>query len=575
VKKLRLLKMVGIVLAFGIASAIGLPAQTFSTVVSFDVADGANPQSSLIQATDGNFYGTVASGGANQGCGAPFGCGSVFKITPTGTLTSLYSFCSLPNCTDGDFPISGLIQGTDGNFYGTTSGGGSSSNCDLGCGTIFMLTPAGTLTTLYSFSGLDGALPFTGSLVYGLDGNFYGTTAGGGTNGNYGTVFMYSTTTSTLTTIYSFCPVAGCTDGYAPFSGLVLGTDGNFYGTTYYGGANGAGTAFLITPGGALTTLYNFCSQTSCTDGAGPYGGLMQGLDGNFYGTSELGGANDLGTVFQLNTVVVPPALTTLYSFAGSDGSYPQAGVIQASDGNFYGVTTQGGANSDGTAFEITSSGVLSTLYTFCSQSGCADGQGPYGELAQVSTGTIYGTTYYGGANNDCYSSGCGTLFSLSLGLPPFVEPQLASGEVGASVVILGAGLKGATSVSFNGTKAKFTAENSEIKTKIPAGATTGKITVTMAAGGKLNTKAPFRVRPHIKTFSPKRGPVGEHVEITGVSLSQTTGVSFGGVAATEFKADSDKEVTATVPAGAKTGAITITTSGGSAASTKKFTVTK
>ena len=281
--------MVGIVLALSIASAIGSPAQTFTTVVSFDVADGANPQSSLIQATDGNFYGTVVSGGANFGCGGSFGCGSVFKITPTGTLTSLYSFCSQPNCTDGDFPVSGLIQGTNGNFYGTTSGGGLSSNCDLGCGTVFMLTPAGALTTLYSFSGTDGALPYTGSLVYGLDGNFYGTTAAGGANGNYGTVFMYNPTAGTLTTIYSFCSLSGCTDGYAPFSGLVLGTDGNFYETTYFGGVNSRGTAFMITPGGALTTLYNFCSQTGCTDGVGPYGGLMQGLDGNFYGDQRVG----------------------------------------------------------------------------------------------------------------------------------------------------------------------------------------------------------------------------------------------------------------------------------------------
>jgi len=575
VEKLRLLKVVGIVLAFSIASAMGLPAQTFTTVVSFDVTNGANPQSSLIQATDGNFYGTVVAGGAGQGCGSAFGCGAVFKITPTGTLTDLYSFCSQPSCTDGDFPVAGLIQGTDGNFYGTTSNGGSSSNCDLGCGTVFMLTPAGALTTLYSFSGPDGDMPYTGSLVYGLDGNFYGTTAAGGANGNYGTVFMYNTTAGTLTTIYSFCSLSGCTDGYAPFSGLVLGTDGNFYGTTYFGGANNGGTAFLITPGGVLTTLYNFCSQASCTDGVGPYGGLMQGLDGNFYGTSELGGANELGTVFQINSAVQPPALTTLYSFAGSDGSYPQAGVIQASDGNFYGVTTEGGANGDGTAFEITSSGALTTLYSFCFQSGCTDGEGPYGELAQVSTGTIYGTTYFGGASDDCYTGGCGTLFSLSLGLPPFVETQLTSGKVGASVVILGLGLKGATSVSFNGTETKFTAKNSEIKTKVPAGATTGNITVTLAGGGKLNTKVPFRVRPRIKSFSPKSGPVGEQVKITGVSLSQTMGVSFGAVPATEFKVDSDTEVTATVPAGAKTGTITISTSGGTAASTKKFTVTE
>ncbi len=493
-------------------------------------------------------------------------------------MTSFYSFCSQPNCADGDFPVGGLIQGTDGNFYGTTSSGGLSSNCDLGCGTVFMITPAGALTSLYSFCSqpncADGSLPYAGRLVYGLDGNFYGTTATGGANGNYGTVFMI-TPAGVLTTLYSFCSQTNCTDGYAPFSGLALGADGNFYGTTYYGGANSAGTAFMITPSGALTTLCSFCSQAGCTDGAGPYGGLIQGLDGNFYGTSELGGANDLGSVFEISIASGRPALSTLYSFAGSDGRFPQAGLIQASDGNFYGVTIEGGTNDDGTAFMITPTGTLTTLYSFCSQQNCSDGSGPYGGLAQVSNGTLYGTTYFGGSSSNCYTEGCGTLFSLSLGLPQFVETQLPSGNVGASVTILGLGLKGASSVSFDGTVAKFTAGNSEIKTKVPAGATTGKVTVTLAAGGTLKTVVPFRVRPRAKSFSPKKGPVGEQIEITGVSLTQTATVSFGGVAATQFEVHSDTQVTATVPTGATTGAITITTSGGSATSKKKFTVTK
>jgi len=575
VEKLDLLKKVGAIVVLSLASAIGSPAQTFTTVVSFDVADGANPQSALIQATDGNFYGTAAAGGPNQGCGSSFGCGTVYKITPTGTITSFYSFCSQPNCADGDFPVGALIQGTDGNFYGTTSSGGTSTNCDLGCGTVFMLTPTGTLTTLYNFCSLtnctDGSQPFAGSLVYGLDGNFYGTTSSGGANGNYGTVFMI-TPAGTLTTLYSFCSQTNCTDGYAPFSGLVLGTDGNFYGTTYYGGANGAGTAFMITPNGALTTLYNYCSQTGCTDGAGPYGGLVQALNGSFYGTTEFGGTNDLGSVFELSSS--PASLTTLYSFSGSDGRYPQAGVIQASDGNFYGVTIEGGANDDGTAFMVTPAGALTALYSFCSQASCADGESPYGALVEVSNGTIYGTTIFGGGNSDCYTSGCGTLFSLSLGLAPFVETQLPSGGVGGNVVILGLGLKGTTSVSFNGTPATFSAKDSEIKTKVPAGATTGNITVT-TAGGTLKTNVPFRVRPRVKSFSPKKGPVGTQVKITGVSLTQTTAVSFGGAAASRFTVDSDAEVTVTVPTEAKTGVITITTLGGTATSKQNFIVTK
>lgn len=569
--KLSSLRKPGMILALSLAASAS-HAQTFATLMSFDVANGANPQSALVQGTDGNLYGTTSGGGANQGCGSVYGCGTVFNITLTGTLTTLYSFCSQPSCADGYYPAAGLIQGSDGNFYGTTPSGGASSNCELGlgCGTVFMITSTGTLTTLYSFSGPDGARPYSGSLVQGIDGNFYGTTAAGGANGDYGTAFMI-TPTGTLTTLYSFCSQPSCADGNAPFGGLIQATDGNFYGTTVYGGANGGGTIFMLTSSGVLTTLYSFCSQPSCTDGDGPYAGLIQGTDGNFYGTTDFGGTSDDGTVFEFSTA---SGLTTLYNFGGSDGNHPQ-GLIQASDSNFYGTTNAGGANGDGTAFMITSSGALTTLYNFCSQASCSDGAGPYAGLVQGTNGNFYGTTFSGGSSTDCYTDGCGTLFSLSVGLAPFVETQLPSAEVGANVNILGSGLKGATNVSFNGAPADFTAKNSEIKAKVPAEATTGTVTVTTASGNKLRTNVPFRVTPVIKSFAPKKGPVGKQVKITGVSLAQTTGVSFGGVAATQFEIDSDTEVTATVPTAATTGTIAITTSGGTATSKKSFTVTK
>jgi large repetitive protein len=193
----------------------------------------------------------------------------------------------------------------------------------------------------------------------------------------------------------------------------------------------------------------------------------------------------------------------------------------------------------------------------------------------QRTDGNFYGTTFSGGSSTDCYTEGCGTLFSLSVGLAPFVETLIPSGEVGANVSILGTGLKGATNVSFNGTSAEFTAKNSEIKAKLPEGSTTGTVTVTTASGSKLRTNVPFRVKPLIRSFAPRKGPVGKQVEITGVSLAQTTGVSFGGVAATQFEIDSNTEVTATVPTGATTGTITVTTSGGTATSKKSFTVTE
>jgi large repetitive protein len=408
-------KIIFLVSVLCAAIAIASPAQTFETpLVSFNGtnAGGSLPQAGLVQGTDGNFYGTTT--------GPHFG--TVFKMTPSGTLTTLYSFCSQNGCTDGTVPQAVLVQGTDGNFYGTTAIGGAN-----GYGTVFKMTPSGTLTTLYSFCPqtgcTDGKNPQAG-LVQGTDGNFYGTTASGGGANNYGTVFKI-TPSGTLTSLYSFCSQSGCTDGVIPVAGLVQGTDGNFYGTTYYGGAGGAnnvlppgaapgdGTVFKITPSGTLTTLYSFCPQTGCTDGKNPQAGLVQGTDGNFYGTTSEGGANNYGTVFKITP---SGTLTTLYSFCSqggcTDGEAPYAGLIQGTDGNFYGTTLVAGANNYGTAFKITPSGTLTTLYSFCSQSGCTDGGYVYAGLVQGTDGNFYGTTEIGGANND------GTVYTLSASPP-------------------------------------------------------------------------------------------------------------------------------------------------------------
>ena|SRR5579863_7632481 len=195
------------------------------------------------------------------------------------------------------------------------------------------------------------------------------------------------------------------------------------------------------------------------------------------------------GTVFKITP---SGTLTALHSFAGypTDGSEPLAGLVQATDGNLYGTTYSGGPNDEGTVFEITPTGGLTTLYAFCPQSGCADGSNPLAALVQDTNGTLYGTTLLGGANGD------GTLFSLSVGLGPFVEMQPISGKVGAAVKILGTNLTGATSVSFNGTAATFTVVSSSfIKTTVPAGATTGTVQV-VTPSGTLLSNVPFRVLP-------------------------------------------------------------------------------
>src|ERR1035437_6237328 len=376
---LRLTKA-GWVLFLVCTAALSSPAQILATLASFNGANGtgANPYGSLVQGSDGNFYGTTQLGGLIHGCEGN-GCGTVFKITPTGTLTTLYSFCTQRGCADGQYPYAGLVQATDGNFYGTTLGDPHSTAPTYG--TVFKITPTGALTTLFTFclqSGCpDGQNPYAG-LVQGGDGNFYGTTSlGGSGNGGQGdgTVFRI-TSTGVLTTLYNFCSQPNCTDGASPYAGLLQASDGNFYGTASGGGAYNYGTVFKITPAGELTTLYRFNGYP--TDGADPEAGLVQATDGNFYGTTVEGGASGTGTVFKITPT---GTLTTL----SSSGQNPYAGLVQATDGNFYGTTEQGGANgSYGTVFKITPTGTLTTLHSFSAPGrGGTDGAYPYAGLVQ------------------------------------------------------------------------------------------------------------------------------------------------------------------------------------------------
>jgi uncharacterized repeat protein (TIGR03803 family) len=481
------------------ATATVSTGQTLKPLTSFNGIDGAFPEPALVQAINGNFYGTTFAGGISAE-------GTVFEITPSGKLATLYSFCSLANCADGYEPREGsLVQATDGNLYGTTVHGGANCPSVDTCGTVFEITPAGKLTTVYSFcqqaNCADGQAPEAG-LIQAANGNLYGTTYGGGaacplSGDSCGTVFEI-TPAGKLTTVYSFCQQANCPDGQAPAAPLVQAADGNLYGTTGGGGANGVGgTVFEITPAGNLTTLYSFCSQVNCTDGAGSTSGLVQATNGNFYGTAQYGGANGYGTVFEITP---GGKLTTLYSFCQqancTDGSYPYAGLIQATNGNFYGTTEYGGANPTscgfgnigcGTVFEITPGSKVTTLYSFCSQADCADGTLPTAGLIQATNGRFYGTTLQGGM-------GQGIVFSLSVGLGPFVETLQTSGKVGAAVKILGTNLTDATSVTFNGTSAVFkVVSRSLITTTVPSGATTGNVQVTTPSA-TLISNVPFQV---------------------------------------------------------------------------------
>jgi uncharacterized repeat protein (TIGR03803 family) len=494
-------------LALCATTAIALPAQTFTTLHTFGGTDGAFPAAGLVQATNGGLYGTTNSWGPNYYPG-----GTVFKIMPSGTLTTLYNFCGQSsmsqNCTDGQAPDAGLVQATNGYLYGTTYGGGAN-----GYGTVFKMTAGGTLTTLYSFcsqSGCtDGRAP-SATLVQATNGDLYGTTLGGGTvEYAFGPGTMFKMTpTGTLTAFDDFSISDACVEGAGP-SGLVQGTDGDLYGTT--GGGSGTcqyGSVFKATLGGKLTTIYNFCSQgvPNCTDGSGPDATLVQATDGNFYGTTAAGGSNYAGTVFKITP---SGQLTTLHSFF-SPGDFqstnPLGGLVQGTDGNLYGTTQFGGANNGplnsyggGTVFKITPSGTLTTLYNFCSQANCADGGYPSAGLVQATDGNFYGTATYGGNSGfGCGQvfNGCGTVFKLSVGLKPFVKTLPTSGKVGAAVKILGTNLKGASSVSFNGTAALFKVVSaSEITATVPTGATTGTVQV-VTPRGTFSSNVPFRVLP-------------------------------------------------------------------------------
>jgi len=320
-----------VVFLFCAVMATNLPAQTFTSQVSFDGSDGANPFAGLVQGIDGNLYGTTVYGGTN-------GYGTIFKVTPSGTLTTLYTFCSQSECTDGSEPFVGLDLATNGDLFGTTRNGGIDGT--YGPGTLFKTTPGGTLTTLHEFCSLscsDGESPL-GVLVQAANGDFFGTTYSLGENGQGGTIFKISPT-GTLTTLYSFCAQSGCADGGGPVAGLLEAANGNFYGTTYYGGAYGLGTVFEITPSGALTTLHSFCSpDEACADGQSPECSLIQASDGDLYGTTNEGGAGGAGTVFKITP---SGTLTTIFSFCITlgcmEGSSPATGLIQATDGNFYG----------------------------------------------------------------------------------------------------------------------------------------------------------------------------------------------------------------------------------------------
>ena len=440
----------------------------FSTLYNLgsNTTDPTNPTfpGIIAQGPDGNLYTTAptALGGSE---------GAVFNVTPSGTLTVLTTFGS------NGAPQSGLTLGTDLNFYGTTYG------CSVGGdGSIFQVTSTGSLTTFYNFTGgPDGECP-TAPPIVGVDGNFYGTTSGTNTTGQYGSVYKFTASP------FKFSPPLHDfvnTDGASPDAPLMQGSNGNFYGVTQSGGSSGASTGniFKITSSGAFNVLFTFNGN----NGHNSVAPLVQGSDGNLYGTAIQGGTNNLGVVFKLTT---SGAITILHSFTGSgDGVYPYGGLLLASDGNFYGTTSQAAAGSGcGTIFRVgTTSTSFQTIYTFPADGSL--GCNPQATLMQHTNGTLYGDTNTGGSTiGGACVAGCGVFFSLNASLPAFLRLQSSSGKVGSTLGILGQGFSSSSVVAFNGVPATAVTLSGTtfLSVKVPPGASTGFVTVN--SGGTILT---------------------------------------------------------------------------------------
>jgi uncharacterized repeat protein (TIGR03803 family) len=400
------------VVALATAAQAANTSKGFSTVYDFcqqaNCADGQDPVGGVIVDASGNLYGTTYAGGTGNNNGSAcnanyYGCGTVYEIAPDGTETVLYSFCSQENCSDGALPQSGLVMDGSGNLYGTTTLGGN------GIGGVFEIAPDGTETVLYNFPSNEPPYGLSSGLVMDASGDLFGTLQGRGGE-SPGAIFI-ALTSGGGGILYNFCHVRLCTDGDNPTGGLILDAAGNLYGTTALGGANNGGVVFEQAFHGNESVLYSFCGQANCTDGQEPTGSLVESSRGNFYGVTYAGGANGNGTAFEL---AANGAETVLHSFCSElqdghclDGAYPEAGLLeQSTSRRFYGTATQGGEGEyqNGVVFSL-SGETEKPIYSFGQ---FADGfaSTPYAGLLSYN-GFLYGTAESGGW------SGGGIVFKL------------------------------------------------------------------------------------------------------------------------------------------------------------------
>ena len=497
----------------------------------------------IAQSRGGNMFSTASDTWTG-------GNGTVFKITPKGAVIALHTF----NGADGFEPVSGLSLSTGGHYWGTTAQGGL-----YGHGTLFKMSADGALTTLHDFTGADDGGSPGAPPIEGIDENFYGTTGVGGSPGSSGTAYRISWS-GAFQTIHSF----GATGQGYPNGPLVQGSDGFLYGVTFYGGKNALGTIFRISVDGDFKTL----ASLGGSFGGNPFGPLIEGNDGNFYGVaSGNGGSNGSGVLFKVSP---SGKLTILHSFTGgADGSNPVGGLVQATDGNLYGTNDLGGRFGWGVLFCYSPGTIPSgqTRFHVLHDFDLPTGASPQVTLLQHTDGKLYGDTAVGG------SADRGAFYSFDAGLGPFISFMPRARRAGHSVKILGQGFTGASAVLFNGTQASFVVvSDTFIKARVPDGATSGFLTVKTRSG-TLKSNRTFLVKPQIVGFDPTSGTIGTKVVIAGISLKQTSKITFDGMATTNFTIDSDSQITATVPSGAQSGRIGITTTGAPVYSVAYFAV--
>src|ERR1035437_4553398 len=485
---LQLFVLVTLVLTF-IGAAVPAQAQTFSVVYNFgsNPNDPANPRGAdaIAQGRDVDLYSTSVNGGS-------IGHGTAFKITPTGTVTVLASFD-----TTTSFTYSGLTLGTDGNYYGSSTDGGTS-----GYGTIYKISSGGTYTLLHAFTGgSDGGNPEVPPMQAST-GSYYGTTSGLGVVNS--TVYK-ATSAGVLTTLHTFSG----TDGSYVEAGLVQGTDGNLYGCSNFGGTANAGVIYKITTAGKLTVLHDFTG----TDGSECAFAPIQVSDGNLDGTTVIGGTSGNGVIFRITT---GGAYTVLHNFNGtSDGQHGSSSLVQASDGNLYGVTLQAGSPGFGTIYKITTGGKYSVLHNFIG----TDGEMSESPLIQRTDGILYSDNYQGG------SHGLGVFYSLNIGAKPFLRLALTSGKAGTLVGMFGQGFDSASVVKFGGVAAtSITLTGSTyIVATVPAGAVDGYVTVTTGSTTLTSTQtftvhnswSIGKVMPTAR-FGAFTGAIGANIYVVG-----------------------------------------------------------